>query len=97
MSKCCDLLIDKKVMVGNNVSHSKRKTRRRFLPNLQSVSFYSDTLGKKFSLRIASRTLRTVDFKGGFDSFLLNTSSNKLTEDAKKIKRAIKKKIAAAA
>lgn len=39
MSRVCEIT-GKKVMVGNNVSHSQRKTKRRFYPNLQRKRFY---------------------------------------------------------
>ena len=45
MSKVCELS-GKKVMNGNNVSHAKNRTKRRFIPNLQTVSLYSEVLGK---------------------------------------------------
>ncbi len=91
MSRTCDLL-GTGPMSGNNVSHSNVKTRRRFEPNLCNVTLTSDTLGQKYSLRITAATLRTVDFKGGLDSFLLNTKNAKLTDKAKKIKRALLRK-----
>tara|TARA_B100001564_G_C20558454_1_gene632586 strand:+ start:595 stop:960 length:366 start_codon:yes stop_codon:yes gene_type:complete len=90
MAKRCQLT-GVTVQSGNNVSHSHRKTRRRFLPNLQVVSLTSDVLNQTFKLRIATSTLRTVDHNGGLDKFLLKTSSRKLTEEAVKIKRKIEK------
>ncbi len=96
MSRRCDLL-DTGPMSGNNVSHSNVKTRRRFSVNLCNVTLASDTLGQKYRLRIAAKTLRTVDFKGGLDSFLMNTKNHKLTNKAKTIKKALVKKQAEAA
>jgi len=90
MSRRCDLL-DTGPMSGNNVSHSKVHTRRRFEVNLCNVTLMSDTLGQKYRLRIAAKTLRTVDFKGGLDAFLLGTKNHKLTDKAKKIKKAVMK------
>ena len=84
------------VMSGNNVSHANNKTRRRFLPNLQVVSLLSDVLGKVLKLKVCSKTLRTIEHNGGLDSYLESTSNNKLTEEAKKIKKAIAKKKASA-
>ena len=55
--------------------------------NLCNVTLPSDTLGQKFKMRIAAKTLRTVDFKGGLDGFLLGTKNHKLTDKAKKIKK----------
>jgi len=79
---------------GNNVSHSNRKTRRRFVPNIQHISMLSDALGRKVTLRLTVATLRTVDHNGGLDAFLLSTSSNKLTYEARTLKRQIKKALA---
>jgi large subunit ribosomal protein L28 len=79
------------VQTGNNVSHAHNKTRRRFLPNLQMMSVYSDTLGKMVRLRISMYGLRTVEHKGGLDTYLLGARDNVLSRDALKIKRRIKK------
>lgn len=100
MSRTCDLT-GTGVMSGNKVSHSNRKTRRRFLPNLQVVSLTSDALGQPVKLKLTAATIRTVDHNGGLDEFLLTTADSKLTEDAvtlkRRIKRALAKKQAAAA
>ena len=50
MSKVCDLLAVA-VQSGHNVSHSNRKTKRRFLPNLKNVAFKSDVLGVKLNCK----------------------------------------------
>lgn len=94
MSRKCDIT-GTGVQSGNNVSHANNKTRRRFLPNLQVVSLLSDALGKIFKLKICSKTLRSIEHNGGLDSYLESTSSTKLTEEAKKIKKAVAKKKAA--
>lgn len=91
MSRRCDLL-DTGPMSGNNVSHSKVRTRRRFEVNLCNVTLASETLGQKYRLRVAAKTLRTVDFKGGLDGFLMGTKNHKLTDKAKTIKKALVKK-----
>lgn len=83
-------------MVGHNVSHSNIKTKRRFLPALAPASLASDSLGQTFKLRITNAALRTVDFKGGLDAFLLNARDEALSARALKIKRQIKAKQAAA-
>ena len=94
MSRRCDLT-GIGVQSGNNVSHSQRKTRRRFLPNLQTTSLRSDVLGQDVKLKITVATLRTVLHNGGLDNFLKKSSSLKLTEKAKKLKRKVEAKIAA--
>jgi len=88
MARRCDLL-DTGPMTGNNVSHAKNRTRRRFEVNLCNVTLASDALGQKFKMRIAAKTLRTVDFKGGLDGFLMGTKNAKLTNKAKTIKKQI--------
>lgn len=80
---------------GNNVSHSNRKTRRRFVPNIQVTSLTSDALGHSVTLRLTVATIRTIDHNGGLDAYLLSTSSRKLTEEAVTLKRKIKKALAA--
>ncbi|QXK91853.1 50S ribosomal protein L28 [Neoehrlichia mikurensis] len=90
MSRVCDITGRSKLF-GNKVSHSNRKTKRSYLVNLHNTTLISDVLGRSFKLKLASRTLRTVNYKGGLDLYLLNTSSRKLTDKAKKIKNAIKK------
>lgn len=90
MSRRCDLT-GKGIQSGNNVSHSNRKTRRRFLPNLRQVSLLSDALGQQICLRICAHTLRSVEHNGGLDGYLLGTSNLKLTDEARRIKRRVKK------
>ncbi|HEC90164.1 MAG TPA: 50S ribosomal protein L28, partial [Alphaproteobacteria bacterium] len=66
------------------------KTRRRFLPNIQTVSLMSEVLGRTVKLRLAASTLRTIEHKGGLDAFLMDTGNSKLTVEAVKIKKQIK-------
>ena len=88
MSMRCELT-GKSFLTGNNVSHAKNRTKRRFKPNLQNVSFSSEILGQKFQLRVAVSAVRTVEKKGGFDEYLINTPNSKLPLKAKKIKKII--------
>ena len=88
MSNRCQLT-GKTYLSGNNVSHANNKTKRRFLPNLQNISFISEKLGKSIQLKVAASTIRTVEKKGGLDQYLLNTSNTKLPLKAKKIKKQI--------
>ncbi|MDG7056488.1 MAG: 50S ribosomal protein L28 [Wolbachia endosymbiont of Meromenopon meropis] len=90
MSKICELT-NRKKSFGNKVSHSNRKTKRTFLLNLCNVTLISNILNKKFKFRVASRTLRTIDYRGDLDAFLLNTRTIKLSDRAQKIKRKLKK------
>ena len=89
MSRRCELT-GKGVQTGNNVSHAHNKTRRRFLPNIQKMSLYSATLGK-VTLRLSAHALRSVEHKGGLDSYLLATSNRKLTAEGQKLKRRLEK------
>ena len=88
MTMKCELT-GKTHMSGNNVSHAKNRTKRRFLPNLQNISFISEKLGKSVQLKVATSTIRTVEKKGGLDNFLINTPNSKLPKNAKKLKKQI--------
>ena len=89
-------LTGKTRQIGNRVSHSNRKTKRRFLPNLLNVTLLSDALGRSFRLRISANALKTVDHRGGFDSFLLKAKDEELAPKMRELKRQIVKKKAAA-
>ena len=92
MSRRC-IITGKGVLTGNNVSHAHNKTRRRFLPNLQVSSVMSDALGEMVKMRISVNAIRTIEFKGGLDAFLLGTPNRKLTDEARRIKRRIEKAV----
>ena len=95
MAKRCELT-GRTVQTGNNVSHAHNKTRRRFLPNLQETSLWSDSLGEMVRLRVSTHALRTVEHNGGLDNFLLTTANAKLPEEAQRLKRRVKKAHASA-
>jgi len=90
MPRSCDLT-DKTAQFGNNVSHSKRRTRRKFKVNLQPISFYSELLKQNLSLRVATSTIRTIDFKGGIDLFLLGAKPAKLSPKGVKLRKQLMK------
>ncbi len=92
MSKRCELT-GISPMKGHNVSHAKNKTKRRFLPNLKKVNFKSDILKKNIKLNVSKAALRTVDFKGGLDKYLLSAKNINLSKKVKKIKASISAKI----
>ena len=96
MSRRCELT-GIAVQSGNKVSHSNRKTRTRFLPNLCSVTLISDSLGRSVRLRIAAAALRSVEHRGGLDAFLVKAHDDDLSQGAVVLKREIKKKMAEAA
>jgi large subunit ribosomal protein L28 len=81
-------------MTGNNVSHAHNKTRRRFLPNLQVTSLFSEALGKMVRLRISSQALRTIEHKGGLDVFLVAAKDVQLSDNMRRVKKRIKKALA---
>ncbi len=83
------------VLTGNNVSHANNRSRRRFLPNIQRVSLQSNALGSTVHLRVTAATLRTVEHNGGLDSFLVSFSDSKLTATGIRLKRQVKKALAA--
>ncbi|MGO1119295.1 50S ribosomal protein L28 [Rhodovibrionaceae bacterium A322] len=86
----------KGVQTGNNVSHANNRTRRRFLPNMQDTSLYSEILGRMVRVKVSARGIRTVEHNGGLDAYLLGTPNRKLGDEALKIKRQIAKASAAA-
>jgi len=96
MSRRCELT-GKGPMSGNNVSHAKNRSRRRFLPNLVDVTLASDQLGRSFKLRIAASALRSVDHRGGLDAFLAKAKDVELSTRALTIKKDIAKAVAATA
>jgi len=81
------------VMSGHKVSHSNRKTKREFRPNLKNVSLKSDTLGVDIRLKLAVSTIRTINKLGNIDNFLINCRYAKLTALGKKIRTKIKNKL----
>ena len=95
MSRRCELT-GKAVQSGNKVSHSNRKTRTRFLPNLVQVTLISDALGRSVRLRVAAAAVRSVEHRGGLDNFLVKASDAELSSGAVALKREIVKKRAEA-
>jgi len=91
MSRRCELT-GKAVQFGNKVSHSNRKTRTRFLPNLVRVTLISDALGRAVRLRVSAAALRSVEHCGGLDSFLAQAREAQLSDGAAALKREIAKK-----
>ncbi|UYG08157.1 50S ribosomal protein L28 [Halomonas sp. M4R1S46] len=63
MSKVCQVT-GKRPVTGNNVSHSQRKTRRRFVPNLHNHRFWVESEKRFVRLRVSSKGMRIIDKKG---------------------------------
>ena len=90
MARRCELT-GKAVLTGNNVSHAKRRTKRRFLPNLCNVTLQSEALKKRVRLTVSANALRSVEHRGGLDAFLLKAGEDDLSVKAKRLKREIAK------
>jgi large subunit ribosomal protein L28 len=84
----------KGVQTGNNVSHANNKTRRRFLPNLQVTSLFSEVLGRNFSFRVSTNGLRTIEHKGGLDAYLIDAAPSKLDAEMRGLKKQVEKIVA---
>jgi large subunit ribosomal protein L28 len=93
MARRCELT-GKGVQVGHLVSHSNRKTKRRFLPNLFNVTLQSDALQRSVRMRVSANALRSVEHRGGLDAFLAKSHEEELSQNARELKRAIAKKVA---
>ena len=90
MARRCELT-GKSVLTGNNVSHAHNKSRRRFLPNIQRVSMFSDTLGRPIRLKVSASAIRTVEHAGGLDKFLTDAKEANLSTNARRVRREIMK------
>ena len=96
MSRRCELT-GVGPMIGHNVSHSNIKSKRRFLPALKAIRLQSEALGQAFNLKVSNAALRTLDFKGGLDAYLLAAKDEVLSTRARRIKKQVKAKLAAQA
>jgi large subunit ribosomal protein L28 len=74
MSKVCELT-GKRPQVGNNVSHAKNKTKRRFNPNLQKKRFYIPEEDKWITLKVTTSAIRTIN-KNGITAVLKKARAN---------------------
>ena len=63
MSKVCQVT-GKRPVTGNNVSHAKNRTKRRFLPNLHQHRFWVESEKRFISLRVTAKGMRIIDKKG---------------------------------
>ena len=92
MTKQCELT-GIKISHGNNVSHAHNKTKRTFIPNLQRKHIYSDILNQMVRLKISTKAMKSIEFAGGLDKYIVSIPNNKLSGKALKLKKAIKQKI----
>ena len=74
MSRICEIT-GKKVMSGNNVSHAKNKTKRKFYPNLQTKKFFVPETGETIILKVSANAIRTIN-KNGISSVLAKAKAN---------------------
>lgn len=88
MSRRCELT-GVSVQFGNNVSHSQRKTRRSFRPNLKITRYKSEITGQEYKLKITANCIRSIEKVGGFDSYILNSQACKMSDKAKSIRKKI--------
>ncbi len=91
MTRSCELT-GKIVMSGNNVSHANNKSKRRFIPNIQKTSLFSEELGKSLKFKVAVSSIRSVEKNGGIDNFLIKARDKNLSITAKRYKKEIIKK-----
>lgn len=92
MARVC-ALTGKKVLYGNRVSHANNKTRHRFLPNLQNVSFLSDILGRSIQIRLSTNAIRSVEKCGGIDKYLQKVDASLLSPEFRKMKKMLASKL----
>lgn len=81
----------KGVQTGNYVSHANNKTRRRYLPNLQETSLFSEALGRNISFRVSTNGLRTIEHKGGLDAYLIGARASVLGTEMRSLKKQVEK------
>lgn len=90
MSRRCELT-GKGPIVKNNISHSNVKTKAWMLPNIQKRRLFSDALGTFVTLRVATRTIRSIEHVGGLDTFILSQSTDSLSKRARGLQSRIRK------
>ncbi len=90
MSRRCELT-GKGPIVKNKVSHSNIKTKAWMAPNIKKRRLYSDALGQYLTLRIATRTMRSIEHVGSFDKFILRHDTDQLSQRARSAQNRIRK------
>lgn len=77
---------------GYRVSHSHRRTKHLWMPNIQTKTLFSTTLGRPVRLTISTRELRTVDRAGGLDSYLLQADPEALSTTMRNLQSQIRQR-----
>jgi large subunit ribosomal protein L28 len=90
MSRQCELL-GTKPLYGNTVSHSNRKARRRWLPNLKEKKYFVPELGQTVTLKLSTRAIRTIDKQGGISNAIRKAKTESLSERLQRMRRAVVK------
>src|SRR6266487_221749 len=85
MSRRCDLT-GKTAQTGHKVSHSNRKTKRRFLPNLCNVTLMSDASAETRRCTERPSALKSIDHRGGLDAFLAKAKDEQLAPKVLELK-----------
>lgn len=78
-------------VTGNNVSHSQRKTRRTWQPNLQKKTYVIPELGKSITAMLSTRAIRTISKYGGISTALLKAPGEQLSAGLRKVKSDLQK------
>ena len=86
-------LTQKKPRPVHLVSHSNIKTKSKSKPNIQKKQLYSQALARSFTFHIATSTLRSIEHRGSFDSFILKQHPDVLSKKALVVQRKIRRKL----
>ncbi|MBF0191116.1 MAG: 50S ribosomal protein L28 [Magnetococcales bacterium] len=79
--------------IGYKVSHSHRRTKHAWLPNIQKRALFSMALGQSFCISVPTEILRSVDKAGGLDNFLLQTAQDTLSEPMRRLQARIRTQV----
>ncbi len=90
MARVCDLT-GVKPFSGNKVSHSNRKTRTKWMPNLKDKRYLIPELSKTVTLKLSTRAIRTIDKLGGISAAIMKSKKDSMSEKAFKLQREILK------
>jgi large subunit ribosomal protein L28 len=96
MTRQCELS-GKLPMSGQLRSHAENKTKRKFRPNLCTVTLISDALKRRVRLRISAHALKSVEHRGGLDAYLMKARADTLSDRCRRLKREVEKAREAAA
>ncbi|MBF0627068.1 MAG: 50S ribosomal protein L28 [Magnetococcales bacterium] len=80
--------------IGYKVSHSHRRTKHAWLPNIQKRALFSMALGQSFSMTLTTETIRSVDKAGGLDNYLMQISAEGLNEPMRRLQARIREQVA---